>query len=84
MKQPCRGKKKKKELGKSTVLWSIVITEGKGIYYLAATMWETVCVCVCVCVSPLVMSDYLRPHGLYLAHQAPLSMVFFRQEYYNG
>ena len=58
--------------------------EGKGIYYLAATMWETVCVCVCVCVSPLVMSDSLRPHGLYLAHQAPLSMVFFRQEYYNG
>ena len=54
MKQPYGGGGGEEELGKSTVLWSIVITEGKGIYYLAATMWETVCVCacvrVCVCV----------------------------------
>ena len=29
-----------------------------------------------------VMSDSLRPHGLYIAHQAPLSMDFSRQEYW--
>ena len=26
----------------------------------------------------------LRPHGLYVAHQAPLSMEFSRQEYRRG
>ena len=26
----------------------------------------------------------LRPHGLYVAHQAPLSMEFSRQEYWSG
>ena len=30
------------------------------------------------------MSKSLRPHGLYVAHQAPLSMEFSRQEYWNG
>ena len=30
------------------------------------------------------MSDSLLPYGLYLAHQAPLSMGFFRQEYWSG
>ena len=35
-------------------------------------------------VSSSVMSDSLRPHGLYIAHQAPLSMAFFRQEYWSG
>ena len=29
------------------------------------------------------MSNSLRPHGLYVAHQAPLSMGFFRQEYWS-
>ena len=27
------------------------------------------------------MSDYVRPHGFYVASQAPLSMGFPRQEY---
>ena len=35
-------------------------------------------------VSPSVMSDSLWPHGLHTAHQAPLSMVFSRQEYWSG
>ena len=35
-------------------------------------------------ISLLVMLDSLRPHGLYLAHQAPLSMGFPRQEYWSG
>ena len=31
-----------------------------------------------------VVSDSLRPHGLYVAHQAPPSMGFSRQEYWSG
>ena len=38
------------------------------------------CVCVCVCVCS-VMPNSLRPH---VAHQAPLSMKFSRQEYWSG
>ena len=34
-----------------------------------------------VCVSCSVMSNSLQPHG---ARQAPLSMGFFRQEYWSG
>ena len=34
-------------------------------------------------VSPSVVSDSLRPHGL-VALQAPLSMGFSRQEYWSG
>ena len=30
------------------------------------------------------MSDSLGPHGLYLAHPAPLSMGFTKQEYWSG
>ena len=30
------------------------------------------------------MSDFLRPHRLYVACQAPLSMEFSRQEYWSG
>ena len=31
-----------------------------------------------------VVSDSLRPHGLTVAYQAPLSMGFSRQEYWSG
>ena len=31
-----------------------------------------------------VMSDSLQPNGLYVAHQAPLSMGISRQEYWSG
>ena len=37
-----------------------------------------------VCVSHSVMSNCLKPHELCVAHQAPLSMVFSRQEYWSG
>ena len=37
-----------------------------------------------MCVSHLVMSESLQPHGLYIACQAPLSMVFSTQEYWSG
>ena len=30
------------------------------------------------------MSDSLQPHGLYVAHQAPLSMGFSKQEYWSA
>ena len=49
--------------------------------------------CVCVCVrapvhahpfSHSVVSDSLRPHGLTVPHQSPLSMAFSRQEYWIG
>ena len=40
--------------------------------------------CVCVYVSQSVMSDSLQSHGLYVTHQAPLSMEFSRQEYWIG
>ena len=30
------------------------------------------------------MSDSWRPHGLYEAHQAPLSVEFSRQAYWSG
>ena len=36
---------------------------------------------MCVCS---VVSHSLQPHGLYVAHQAPLSMEFSRQEYWKG
>ena len=43
---------------------------------------ECVCVCVCVCVSCSVVSDSVTPWTV--AHQAPLSMEFSRQEYWSG
>ena len=35
-------------------------------------------------VSHSVMSNSLQLHGLYLAHQGPLSEEFSRQEYWSG
>ena len=34
-------------------------------------------------LSRSVVSSSLRPHGLYVAHQAPVSMGFSRQEYWS-
>ena len=36
-----------------------------------------------LCVSCSAVSNTLRPHGLYVAHQAPLAMEFSRQEYWS-
>ena len=38
--------------------------------------------CVCVCVSCSAVSDSATPWTV--AHQAPLSMKFSRQEYWSG
>ena len=37
---------------------------------------------MCAVLSRSVAS--LQPHGLYIAHQAPLSLGFSRQEYWSG
>ena len=42
------------------------------------------CWILLVCVSHSVVSDSLWPHGLYVAHQAPLSMGFSKQKYWSG
>ena len=39
------------------------------------------CVCVCVCVSHSVVPDSATPWSV--AHQAPLSVKFSRQEYWS-
>ena len=46
--------------------------------------WVCVCVCVCVCVgiSHPVVSDSATSWTV--AHQAPLSLEFSRQEYWSG
>ena len=45
----------------------------------------SVCLCVCVCAyANSVMSNSLRPPGLYVACQASLSKGFSRQEYWSG
>ena len=59
------------------------------VYYMC------VCVCVCVCVRPCVCVSHTRTHAYpvaqlclstpwAVAHQAPLSLGFFRQEYWSG
>ena len=35
-------------------------------------------------ISRSVVSNFLRPHGLHVARQAPLSMGFSRQKYWSG
>jgi len=49
-----------------------------------------VCVCVCVCVFTYFVAVVQSLSGVYfvtpwtVAHQAPLSMGFSKQEYYSG
>ena len=42
------------------------------------------CVCVCVCVCELLNRIWLFATPWTVAHQAPLSMEFSRQEYWSG
>ena len=46
--------------------------------------WCQIFWCLLMSISRSIMSDSLRPHGLYVARQAPLSMGFSRQEYWSG
>ena len=43
-----------------------------------------VCICVCVCVWDTFSRVWLFMSPLTVAHQAPLSMEFSRQEYWSG
>ena len=47
--------------------------QGSSIYYVEKSKW-----------SLSVVSNSLRPHGMYVACQAPPSMGFSRQEYCSG
>ena len=51
-------------------------------------MCVCVCVCVCVCMCCAILSCYSRVRLFVtvwtVAHQAPLSMGFSRQEYWSG
>ena len=50
------------------------------LFVKVLTSWKSYQACVLSCS---VMSDSLSPFGL-ITHQAPLSMGFFRQEYWSG
>ena len=51
----------------------------------ALFMWKMMASCVCVCVCVLVAQLHLTLyHPWTVAHQAPLSMGFSRQEYWSG
>ena len=50
---------------------------------LAGATWESLRNGYTVCVRSVV-SNSLWPHGLYVAHQTPLSMEFSRQEYWTS
>ena len=47
-------------------------------------MWDYLCIKFLMFVSCSVVSDSLRPHELYVAHQASPFMEFSRQEYCSG
>ena len=56
---------------------------GAFTYHLWVFLHVYVNVCVCACMHACsVVTDSLQCHGL--AHQAPLSMGFPRQEYWSG
>ena len=55
------------------------------IYAIPYFLWHNIhcaCVCVCVCEVGSVISDSSTLWTI--THQAPLSMQFFRQEYWSG
>ena len=60
----------------------------RGNFYPPDESWlQLMCVCVCVCVC--VCIQFLSHVRLFVtpwtvAHQAPLSLAFSRQEYWNG
>ena len=59
--------------------------KGTNIYWELVLARHCVCVCVCVCVCAQSFScAWLFVISCTVAHQAPLSMGFFRQEYWNG
>ena len=56
----------------------------RSIALLIQSGFISQCWTLFVCVSHSVVSNSLQPHGLYVAHQAPLSMGFSKQEYWSA
>ena len=72
-------------LCKWVVFTDTIIFWGSSLPKRSILAWDLVIdYSLTVCVSRLVMSDSLRLHGLYVAHQAPPSMEFFRQGCWSG
>ena len=68
--------------GKPGVLLSIESQSWTWLSNWTKTTIKSLCVCVCVCVpSCSVVSGWLFVTPWTVAHQAPLSMEFFRQKY---
>ena len=74
---------RKWEKGRSNLIfWSIGSIPGPYTYWILLKLCDTLLKVKSVSFS--VLSDSFWPHGLYVACQAPLSMEFSRQEYWNG
>ena len=54
--------------------------------YIKLQGWFNICMCVCVCVCVCVLLRHVQFNVTpwIVAHQAPLSMGFSRQEYWSG
>ena len=63
-----------KDLGKDKTKWGLKLSSPKTKF-----LW---CVCVCVCVLLSHVRFFVTPWSI--AHQAPLSMGFSREKYWNG
>ena len=59
--------------------WSLLGSSVHGIFQARVLEWGAIAFS---CYVALLKSNSLQPHGL--AHQAPLSMGFSRQEYWSG
>ena len=68
-------------VGSTRILCTQTAGRNRNTNRLAWKSRVCVCVCVCVCDITSVMSNSLRPYGLYVAHQFPLSMGFSRQRH---
>ena len=69
------------ELDKSFLVWILRLS---ALHCPTTMVTYLLCNCVKVKWSCSVVSYSLRPHGLTVAYQAPLSMGFSRQEYWSG
>ena len=54
------------------------------LLFLCISSLNVLIVMMILTVSHSVVYDFLRSHGLFVAHQAPLFMEFSRQEYWSG
>ena len=67
-----------------TDLASYIWDAYKALVHLKSSAFRGTCVCVCVCMLSHFSGGWLFVTLWPVAHQAPLSMGFSRQEYWNG